>query len=209
MELLTDKLRRVAGEALPGIEAQYRMAPLHRTRVEVQDLNANDYRPSAVMVVFCRDQKDRLFIPLTERASYNGAHSGQVSLPGGKSDPSDIDLEATARRECWEEIGLKDVEVIGKLTPLFIPVSRFLVHPFIGVLPEKEPVMTHQEREVKRILRLYVDDLTSDRIIEEGTVEVLESLKIKTPWFNVNGYRVWGATAMILNELKELIKTIA
>jgi 8-oxo-dGTP pyrophosphatase MutT (NUDIX family) len=209
LELLTDKLKQALTQTLPGVDAQYLMAPLHRNRIEVETLKVEQYRPSAVLIVFCRDKNNKLFIPLTERPSYNGAHSGQISLPGGKYDEQDVDLETTAKRECEEEIGIKDVEVIGKLTSLYIPVSSFLVHPFVGICPVKDPVMVHHEREVKTILRLYVDDLMNENIIGKGTIEVFNNLKIQTPWFEVDGHKVWGATAMMLSELKQLIRSIA
>jgi 8-oxo-dGTP pyrophosphatase MutT (NUDIX family) len=210
LELLTDKLKDALARELPGADAQYLMAPFHRNRIEAETLKVEQYRPSAVMILFCRDKEDKLFIPLTERASYNGAHSAQISLPGGKYDESDLDYAATAKRECEEEIGIKEVEVIGKLTSLFIPVSSFLVHPFVGICPLKDPVMVHHEREVKTILRLYVGDLLNDKmVVQKGTIELFNNLKIETPWFDVNGYKVWGATAMILSELKQLMRSIA
>jgi 8-oxo-dGTP pyrophosphatase MutT (NUDIX family) len=209
LELLTDRLKKALEQTLPGADAQYEMAPFHRSRLELEDIQPGTYRPSAVMIVFCQDKNARLFLPLTERPAYKGAHSAQISLPGGKLDPSDIDLEATAIRECEEEIGLTNIQVIGKLTPLYIPVSAFLVHPFVGVYPDPEPQLIHHEREVKTILRLYVDDLMNGNIMGEGTVEVMDNLKIRTPWYTVEQHKVWGATAMVLSELKAVLKTIA
>lgn len=207
LEQIINRLKKALTQTLPGSEAQYKMAPLHRARIEAEALKAKNYRPSAVMILFCQDENETPFIPLTERMAYNGVHSGQVSLPGGKFDLQDTDLMQTAIRECYEEIGIKDLEVIGRLTELYIPVSGFLVHPFIGVSKLKNPAMKNQEREVKTILKLDLDELLNDAIVKNGTIELDENLKIKTPWFDVNGYKVWGATAMILSELKELMRT--
>jgi 8-oxo-dGTP pyrophosphatase MutT (NUDIX family) len=193
-------------DKLPGEEAQYRMAPLHRQRLEIETLKVEQYRPSAVMILLCEDEKDKIFIPLTERMAYNGAHSGQISLPGGKADEKDTDLKQTAIRECFEEIGIKEIEVLGPLTKLFIPVSSFLVQPFIGICTIKNPPIKVQEREVKSLLKLYLDELTDENLIQKGSIDVFTNLKIEAPWFNVGGHKVWGATAMILSELKELLK---
>ena len=160
------------------------------------------------MILFCEDDAGKTFIPLTERMTYNGVHSGQVSLPGGKFEHGDADLASTALRECYEEIGVTEIDILGKLTPLFIPVSNFLVHPYIGVSKIKNPLMKNQEREVKTILRVNIHDLLNDNIIKQGSINVGE-MKIKTPWFEVENLKVWGATAMILSELKEVMKTIS
>ncbi|MBL7930515.1 MAG: CoA pyrophosphatase [Bacteroidia bacterium] len=207
MEAFVQKLKDRIKQPLPGQEAQYLMAPLHRSRVEIETLKVNDYRPSAVMILFCEDEDGSIYIPLTERMSYNGAHSGQISLPGGKFDQSDKDLQETAIRECFEEIGISALDIIGKLTEMYIPVSRFLVHPYLAVCRERNPVMTIQEREVKSIVKLSIDTLLKTETIEKGRIEATHNMVVSAPWFNINGHKVWGATAMILSELKELIRT--
>lgn len=209
LEQVINRLKKALEQKLPGQDAQYLMAPLNRERIELKLQRSEEYKPSAVMILFCKDEEGHLFIPLTERMTYNGAHSGQVSLPGGKYDTADGDLSETARRECYEEIGVNELEILGKLTELYIPVSGFMVQPFIAYCKIENPVMTHHQREVKNILKLELDHLLNDSSIKHGTVKVLENLKIKTPWFDVQGYRVWGATAMILSELKELMRTIS
>lgn len=206
---LVNRLKTALSKTLPGIEAQYLMAPVDRERMNIQQLKPQSYRPSAVMILFCEDANGNLYIPLTERMTYNGAHSGQVSLPGGKFETADVDLMNTAVRECYEEIGIKEMEVIGKLTPLYISVSGFLVHPYVGICKIKDPVMINQEREVKRLVKLAVTQLMDDAIVKHGSMQVMETMSIKTPWFEVEELKVWGATAMILSELKELLKSVA
>lgn len=209
LEQTINRLKKALEQKLPGQDAQYLMAPQNRERIERELMKTGQYKPSAVMILFCEDEEGRLFIPLTERRTYDGAHSGQVSLPGGKYDAADGDLSETARRECYEEIGVSELEILGKLTELHIPVSGFLVQPFVGYCKLKNPEMIQHQREVKQILKLELNHLLDDASIEQGTIEISGNLKIKTPWFDVQGYRVWGATAMILSELKELMKTIS
>lgn len=209
LEQLINSLKNALAETLPGTDAQYLMAPLHRERMELEVLKVEEYKPSAVMILFCEDADGSIFIPLTERVTYNGAHSGQVSLPGGKYDTADGDLMQTALRECDEEIGIKDIEVVGKLTPLFIPVSSFLVYPYVGLCKIKDPVMRSQEREVKALVRLQLNELLNDSIVKNGEMTVMGDVQIKAPWFEVEKLKVWGATAMILSELKQVLRTIS
>lgn len=209
MELNVNKLKTELQKTLPGIAAQYQMAPVARPKFDIENLPEDQYRPSAVMILFCKDADGNYFIPLIERMAYKGTHSAQVSFPGGKYETEDGNLQNTAIRECFEEIGLKEeIEVIGKLTRLFIPVSGFLVEPYIGICKIKNPVIIPQEREVKSVLKLSLTQLMDDTIIEEGTVQASD-YKIKTPYFLVEGNKVWGATAMMLNELKTVLKAIS
>lgn len=185
------------------------MAPLSR-RHEAQTVHdSSRYRLSAVMVMLCRNAAGELYFPLIERMSYNGVHSGQIALPGGKYEEVDGSLAQTAQRECLEEIGVQPSGIIGPLSPLHITVSGFLVHPFVGYYDGVAPILKQQEREVKSILPLKLDTFVSEQIVKEGVVEVNGNMRIKTPYFEVEGARVWGATAMILSELKQVLKTIS
>ena len=194
---------------MPGQPAQRLMTPIRREHKGPEEKKAGEFRPSAVMILLCRDDEDSFYIPLIERMPYHGVHSSQISLPGGKFDKEDENLEHTATRECFEEIGVGDVEVIGQLTELHISVSGFLVQPFVGYCRTENPVIQTDEREVKSILKLKVEDLLDEGIIENGVIEVIDRYRITAPWFNIEGHRVWGATAMILSELKEVMKTIS
>lgn len=212
MEHLIHTLKAELEKTLPGPEVQYLMAPSLRKQTVIKDLRPEDYRLSAVMVLFCLDEENNWFIPLTERFAYGGVHSGQVSLPGGKFETEDVTTEQTALRECYEEIGVReDIEIVGRLSPLFIPVSGFLVEPWVGISRKKTPVFTLNEREVKSIIRLNVKDLLDNSIMKTGNIELPGrevGLKIKTPWFEAGGYKIWGATAMMLNELKAVVGPI-
>lgn len=209
MEQLLNKLKIQLQKPLPGFPAQYEMAPVSRPKINVENLERGQYKSSAVLILFCLDENNDSFIPLIERFSYIGAHSAQISFPGGKYEEHDGNLQNTAIRECFEEIGLQnDIEVIGKLTDLFIPVSSFLVAPYIGFCKISNPPLFPHEREVKSILKLSVEILLKEKIIEHGVVET-DDYKIKTPYFLVEGNKVWGATAMMLNELRTILKVIS
>ncbi len=198
-----NKLREILLKPLPGESVQFRMAPEHRPRI--QQVDTSLYRPSAVLILLCRDENG-WFLPLIQRHHYLGAHSAQVSLPGGKLDAQDQDLQETALRECREEIGITDVEVLGRLSPLHIPVSGFLVQPFVAVCLQTPVLFVPQEREVLEILTLRPEALTTDDLIRSGDIELEPNLKIKSPWYDISGKKVWGATAMILSEFSEVYK---
>ncbi|MCW3076142.1 MAG: putative nudix hydrolase YeaB [Bacteroidetes bacterium] len=207
MKQFINNLIQKLKEPLPGEEAQFLMAPMGRRKLR-EDNNETNFRKSAVMILICRDKNEDLFIPLTERFAYEGAHSGQVSLPGGKFDETDKDLIATAYRECREEIGIEQhIELIGCLSTLYIPVSNFMVQPVVAVYNAQHVAFTPHEREVKHIAKLYLRDLLNEKIIKKGDIELQNGVKIKAPYFEIEGLKVWGATAMILSEFKALLQT--
>jgi 8-oxo-dGTP pyrophosphatase MutT (NUDIX family) len=146
--------------------------------------------------------------PLIKRQEYLGAHSGQISLPGGKAEP-DEDAVETALREAEEEIGLNrnDVEVIGKLSDFFVIPSNFLVTPII-VAADGIPSLNPDPREVARILTGNVFDIARQDAILNKEIIAGGQFKMMAPHFEIEGEVVWGATAMILNELCHVIREI-
>jgi len=207
---LINKIKLKLKDPLPGEDVQYLMAPVNRGKYNLQALKKENFKPGAVMIVICIDEAGNFFIPLTQRYTYDGAHSGQVSLPGGKFDDADINLTNTALRECYEEIGIaaNQIEILGCLSPLFIPVSKFLVQPVVGFCGDKNISFKKDKREVKKIVRLFLTDLMNEKINKRGLIEIKMGEEIKAPYFEVEGLSVWGATAMILNEFKFVLKTI-
>lgn len=192
-------------EPLPGAEAQFEMAHINREKTELKNILAENYKNSAVLLLLVKNERG-FYIPLTERHDYEGVHSGQISLPGGKKEEGDLTLESTALRECFEETGLKgEIKILGNLTPVYIPVSKFMVHPFVGVYNETKVDFRTDDTEVKNLLQLGLDELKNPAIIKQTVVNTWSGYKLKTPYFDVQGKVVWGATAMILNEFKKLL----
>ena len=201
-QLFIDNLKTNLQKPLPGEEAQFEMA--HVKREKLADLFAEykNYRASAVLILLYPNEQNQTSVLLIERMAYNGHHSGQIAFPGGKVEPGDIDLEATALREFFEETGSDAIPtVIGKLTPVYIPVSKFMVQPFVSYVEEK-PNFTASAYEVNELIEWEIDHLLNPEIIKETTLEPTPGLKLKTPYFDVKGKVLWGATAMMLNELK-------
>lgn len=197
---------RLAGD-LPGEDAQFRMAPVTRPRMKESMSTAVQYRHSAVLL-YLFPQLDDWRVVLMKRPDYNGTHGGQVSIPGGRLEPGENHLQA-ALREFEEEtgVGVSGSQLLGGLSELFIPPSKFLVKPFVAYA-ENPPCFDPDPVEVEAIIELSLPGLMSDVMVKQGRVCLSDGTWVETPYFAVGGHRVWGATAMILNEFKEVLSDL-
>jgi 8-oxo-dGTP pyrophosphatase MutT (NUDIX family) len=204
-QIFIDNLKTNLQNPLPGLEAQFEMAHVKREKVTENSFEAEEYRPSAVLILLYPNEQQQTSVLLIERMTYNGHHSGQIALPGGKVEPTDENLRATALREFFEETG-SDLTpiIIGQLTPIYIPVSKFMVQPFVSYVNQK-PNFSASSNEVNALIELEIAQLLNPDIIKETTIEPTPGLKLKTPYFDIQGKVLWGATAMMLNELKWLL----
>lgn len=197
---LADVLRRRLSAPLPGLEAQVRMSP--RPRLQWDPHQGPSLRDAAGLVLLY-PHEDRWWLPLTIRASTLPHHTGQVSLPGGRLDAGES-IEDAALREAYEEVGLPatDVTLLGRLTPLPIPVSGHLLHPVVGVSASR-PLFTVAADEVERLIEAPLVHLQHPETIrwEQRTRERPPGGSMDVPYFEVDGAHVWGATAMVLAEL--------
>jgi len=194
---------RLAGD-LPGEDAQFRMAPLTRPRMKESLSTAVQYRQSAVLL-YLFPQLDDWRLVLMKRPDYDGTHGGQVSIPGGRLEPGESHTQA-ALREFEEEtgVGVNSSQLLGGLSELFIPPSNFLVKPFVAYA-DNPPCFDPDPVEVEEIIELLVSTLMSDVTIRRGKVRLSGGAWVETPYFSVGGHMVWGATAMILSEFKEVL----
>jgi 8-oxo-dGTP pyrophosphatase MutT (NUDIX family) len=191
---------------LPGEESHALLMPLNRPLTSSVLKSDVAYRDSAVGVILY-PESNSIYCVLIKRQKYEGIHSAQISFPGGKMDENDKDLEFTARRECLEEINLpiqKGV-LIGRLSPVYIPVSNFMVQPYIFML-NSLPTLIPNAKEVESIIKFDVFTLTNDGIIKKTDMQFSNGMKRKDiPYFDIQGQIVWGATAMMLRELKTIL----
>lgn len=207
MDEITARLSERFEAPLPGLPAQLRMASGLRARAASSfKVDRSNARVGAVLIALFFDA-GKLKTVLMKRPDYDGTHAGQVSFPGGKVEEEDDDIVQTALREAEEEVNIKpdEVQVIGQLTELYIPPSNFLVHPIVGVL-EKVPELVPDAHEVESIHVPDVSYLLRDDIIDETEIRLSTGYKLKTPSFEVDGHTVWGATAMIISELKDVLR---
>lgn len=206
-DLFISSLKKTIEKGLPGEEAHQLLMPLKRPLSSVAKNDATSYRESAVGIVL-HPFNQSIHCILIRRPSYAGVHSGQISFPGGKRDASDLDLEFTARRECFEEINLPHhhADLIHPLTEVFIPVSKFSVQPYI-FYTENLPQLTPDDREVEEIISFDLFDLTRNTEIPRTTIPMNAGFTMKdVPYFKIQGHIVWGATAMMLGEMKVLLE---
>lgn len=205
-----EKLTTQLQVPLPGLEAQLRMAPPFRRTIDPTKQPGYDPKVSAVLVLLY-PVKEKIMTVLILRPAYEGVHSGQVGFPGGKLELNEEPVQA-ALRETEEEIGVKEtfVKVIGRLTELYIPPSNFLVHPFVAFSSER-PDFILDKNEVEQIIEVSMDELLDDSLMK--SIQVRSSTRPgeprmlrEVPCYEIQGHNVWGATAMMMNELKEILR---
>jgi 8-oxo-dGTP pyrophosphatase MutT (NUDIX family) len=205
--LLIDQLRVRLQQPLPGAIAHQAMRAVPVGNVLPNFTHKVPPRPGSVLILLYPDQ-DKIVFPLIQRPEYVGAHSGQVSLPGGKAEAGE-DIITTALREGEEEIGINrnDVEILGCLSEFFVIPSNFLVTPVIGFV-HSAPALTPDAVEVERILLADVNELVAPNAIETKEILAAGKFTMRAPHFLVDGRVVWGATAMMLNEFREVLKDL-
>ena len=201
IEIFIDQLTLDLNSILPGRNAQYKMAP--QLRLE----NRHGYYQNAAVMILLYIRTGSWHTVLMKRPEYAGAHSNQISLPGGKSEESDANLQETALREIREEIGIDDkrIRILGNLSRLHIPVSGIEVLPVVGYYPE-EPDFQPDPSEVAYLIEVPLEDLLNPRNTREK-IRTLMCKLVKVPYFEIGDEQVWGATAMILSEFLEVIRT--
>jgi 8-oxo-dGTP pyrophosphatase MutT (NUDIX family) len=190
---------------LPGLDAQVKMSSIKRFNELVNPNQSHREIPSSVLLLFY-PVHNIPYLVFIQRPQYDGVHAGQIGLPGGRVETEDQDLQATALRECREEIGVDPdkISIIGTLSDLYIPPSQFLVTPFVGYTTS-HPSFVKDPVEVDEIIELPINKIFQDGSIQQRTHKAANGLSIKAPAYVVEGKVIWGATAMILSELNEVI----
>lgn len=193
-----ERLREQIQEGLPGPDVQYLMAPGMRPRyLRPEDIPGHPRLSSVLLMIY--PKAGSLHTAFIKRTEDEGMHSGQISLPGGKKEDTDADLQSTALRETEEELGIavNDIQVIGQLSHLYIDVSHFLVYPFVGCL-HREPRFRPEPKEVERVIEWPLDGLMACKVLD-GDIPV-RGMKVRAPYYPLGRDQLWGATAMIVRE---------
>ncbi len=189
---------------LPGIDAHSKMLPPGR-RLKSFDYEQESVKQSSVLVlIFPIDNK--LYTCLTKRPSTMKYHPGQISFPGGKIEKEDVSAEMAALREAHEEVGIdaSEIDVLGKLSDFYLEISKFSIQPFLAWANQKPEFLLNAD-EVEELILFPVTDFVENEIILETELQTLTG-ELRVKYFPLNGKIVWGATAMILSELIEILK---
>lgn len=199
---------KIENISLPGQTSHFKMVPPFRQElIKKQGKYIKDAKRSAVLALLYPDASNDTRVVLILRKAYEGVHSGQISFPGGRVEEHDRSLEYTALRETYEEVGvpMESVQIIKSLTDVYIPPSNFFVQPFLG-FASAMPSFVRQEEEVEEILEIKLLDVLNDDFLITKSVSTSYKVDVEVPAFNLNGHIVWGATAMMLSEIKDILK---
>lgn len=195
---------------LPGEAVQFKMAPIDRLReLEGEVIKIDKAKRAGVMALFYPTEDYQTNLILILRKTYKGVHSAQVGFPGGKIEKIDRSIEDAALRETEEEVGVprSNISIIKKLTEIYIPPSNFFVQPFLGIIP-KTPKFVLEEREVEALIEVNLNSFMDERCVTSEILTTSYATDLEVPAFNLNGHIVWGATAMMLNEVRELLQRV-
>jgi 8-oxo-dGTP pyrophosphatase MutT (NUDIX family) len=200
-------LSKISNLPLPGRKAQFMMAPIERVKefshLDIEKLNP---RKAGVIVLFYPDKQGIARMILILRKTYKGVHSNQVGFPGGKVEVDDTDMLDTALRETEEEIGVarNKITIVKEMTTSYIPPSNFSVYPFLGY--STSPLdFVPEEEEVEGLIEVTLEDFLSDTAVISKKMSTSYMDDIDVPAFLLNDHVVWGATAMMLSEVKVLL----
>ena len=196
-----ENIRKALLKNLPGAESHMKMLPKNRQLRAAADERSKLKNSSVLLLLF--PENDILKICLIKRPMHMKNHAGQIALPGGRIEKGETAIE-TALRETQEEIGIEtsNIEILGSLSELYVEVSRFIIHPFVGWLPQK-PNFEINPDEVEKIILFPLNQFLSHP--DEIELETIKG-KLKVPCVQFENEIIWGATAMILSEFYDLIR---
>jgi 8-oxo-dGTP pyrophosphatase MutT (NUDIX family) len=192
---------------LPGEQAHNRLSWFKRLPYKDELTLQPSYKQSAVLILLW-PQNDSWRCLLIRRPDYEGVHSGQMAFPGGRKEEGDVSIMQTAIRETWEEIGVQisENEIVGALSPLYIPVSNFLVYPFVACASSK-PVFNPAPEEVQELVDFDLFELLDETKVKKKERLMKPGLKAEAPYYDIEGHEVWGATGMMLSELSDVLRS--
>lgn len=193
-----------------GEKSHTKMSPPYRLDLaKKMKEKAKSAKRAGVMALFYPNTEGETHLVLILRKTYKGVHSAQVGFPGGKYENEDDDLMQTAIRETEEEVGVPKsvLEVIKTMSPLYIPPSNFMVHPYIAV-SQSTPNFVKQDDEVEAIIEVRLMDFLDEANTLVTKVATSFKVEVEVPAFKLNDHIVWGATAMMLGEIKDMLKQV-
>lgn len=200
------RIRTALYNVLPGEKAHSLMAPRPKVIEGVEGIHPTPPVNSAVLALII-PYENELAIPFIKRSNAGKYHAGQIALPGGKMEKSDCDTLQTALRECHEEIGVPEekVSILGVLSDIYVSLSNYIITPIVGTTL-KLPEFSLSKDEVEKIIIIKLSDLFNDQNKTTSTF-LRNGHEIVAPGYNIDDCFIWGATAMIIAELEQLMKS--
>lgn len=201
--ITASKIKEVLHQPLPGEVSHVKMLPDSRKlKAELQELKSAKHSGVMLLLFIAENELHAMLIKRTEQMKH---HAGQVAMPGGRVEQGETALES-ALRETWEEIGIDSdsIQILGVLSDLYVQVSRYLIHPFVGWI-EDIKTLNINKNEVERIIAFPLRKMNAE--IDETDIHTVTGA-IKVPCFKFDNEIIWGATSMILMEFYDLIKPL-
>ena len=203
-------ISKIKNIPLQAEASHFKMMPPHRKeQLKNHDTDFRHAKQAGVLILFYPDERRQTKLILILRKTYKGVHSAQVALPGGKLENQDASLKETALRETFEEVGVpvNHIRIVKEISQIYISPSNFYVYPFIGITTVI-PKFIKQDDEVEQLIEVDLDDFLDEKSIVKKYVKTFYSVDVEVPAFKLNKHIVWGATAMILSEAKDLLKKV-
>ena len=210
MTLSPEEIKLLLQKPLLGLTSHLKMAPpTRKTELEVAKKAMQFAKKSAVMILLFHEG-EKLKVVFIRRSFYVGIHAGQMAFPGGRYEDSDVTVEETAFRELEEEIGIKrdKIELLGRISDIYVPPSNFLISVFVGYLSEK-PFYTPDEREVAEVIEVDFEDFLKPENIAVKDFHVPSvNHAVTAPYYQTTHCDIWGASAMVVSELVDMLQNV-
>jgi 8-oxo-dGTP pyrophosphatase MutT (NUDIX family) len=203
-DLFLNSIPKIQNQSLRGELSHQKLAPPERVEL-MANFDATNCRKAAVLMLFY-PKKNKTHLALILRTTYNGVHSSQIALPGGKVENFDSNHQQTALRETHEEIGINPdkISVIRPFSEIYVPPSNFMVYPFLGFVSQ-ELQFVLDANEVAGLVECPVSVLLDEASVVSMNMATSYSDMVSVPCFKIDNHYVWGATAMMLSELKDVL----
>jgi len=203
---LKEKIRQALSLPEFDVSTAHQMMTPRSRGSRPQEMPGQPRQGAVLVIIYTKDGEE--YLVLTRRRDDLNDHAGQISFPGGQREEGET-MPVAALREANEEVGVQvsALELLGKLTCIYIPPTDFEVHPFVA-WHEGRPIFIPQEREVAEILEVPLSLLIEPEIQHEDVWDIQGTI-VEVPYYQVDSYKVWGATAIIMSELLERLRAVS